>query len=116
VQTCALPIFDNGAPERRLTELSIDSGMADELALEIVPWVRARHRVSARPTDVLAVGQSLAGLTALKTLVDHPRAVGAAIAQSSSLWPDDMIERLRASGPGERRLWLEVGTREPVLA
>src|SRR5699024_12498708 len=76
--------IDNGPPERRLTELSIDSGMADELALEIVPWVRARHRVSARPTDVLAVGQSLAGLTALKTLVDHPRGVGAAIAQSSS--------------------------------
>lgn len=106
---------DNGPPERRLTELSIDSGMADELALEIVPWLRSRHPVSARPTDVLVVGQSLGGLTALKTLIDHSHTVGAAIAQSSSLWQDGMIERLRASGPGERRLWLEVGTREPVL-
>lgn len=106
---------DNGEPERRMAELSVDSGTAAELAGRIVPWVRDRHAVSADPADVVVVGQSLGGLTALKTAFDHPEVVGAAIAQSSSLWQENMLERARAAQPGRPRLWIEVGLAESIL-
>ena len=106
---------DNGEPGHRLADLSVDSGTAAELAGRVVPWVRDRHAVSTDPADVVVVGQSLGGLTALKAAFDHPDVVGAAIAQSSSLWQDDMFSRVRAARPGRPRLWLEVGTHESVL-
>jgi len=106
---------DNGDPVERTGELSVDSGFAAELAHQIVPWVRGRHPVSADAADVVVLGQSLGGLTALKTAFDHTDVVGAAVAQSSSLWQDDMLARARAARSGRPRLWLEVGTHESVL-
>lgn len=106
---------DNGTGPDRTADLSIDSDTARWLARDLIPWLRDRHSISRDPRDVVVVGQSLGGLTALKTTLDHPDAVGAALAQSSSLWQDDMLERAGAADPARNRLWLEVGTHEPVL-
>ena len=113
---------DNGTGPVRVADLSVDSDIAHWLACDLVPWLRDRYAantdgvtLSPDPADVVIVGQSLGGLTALKTVLDHPDLVGAALAQSSSLWQDDMLERARAADPGRARLWLEVGTNEPVL-
>lgn len=106
---------DNGVGPDRVADLSVDSDTARWLASELIPWLRGRHPISPDPRDVIVVGQSLGGLTALKTALDHPDAVGTALAQSSSLWQDDMLDRARAADPDRTRVWLEVGTNEPVL-
>lgn len=106
---------DNGAPDARVTDLSADSDIDVELTHELLPWIRRLHEVSDSARDVVVCGQSLGGLTALRTALDHPAHVGAAIAQSSSLWQDDMLDRAARADPRRTRLWLEVGAHEPVL-
>lgn len=98
---------------RRMTDLSIDGTMSVEIATVIVPWVRSLLPISDDPADVIVSGESLGGLTALKTVFDHPEVVGAALAQSSSLWQHDMLERaVRAPAS---RLFLTAGQHEGHL-
>jgi enterochelin esterase family protein len=47
---------------------------------------------------VVVAGQSLGGLTALRTVLQHGDVIGAAIAQSASLWAADPTPELRAAG------------------
>ncbi|WP_298038652.1 alpha/beta hydrolase-fold protein [uncultured Microbacterium sp.] len=98
---------------RRMTDLSIDGGMSEEIVTRILPWVRDLLPISTDPADVIVSGESLGGLTALKTAFDHPGIVGSAIAQSSSLWQHDMLERAASAAPV--RLFLTAGSHEDRL-
>lgn len=94
---------------RRMAGLSIDGAMSEEVVASLLPWLRDRVPVSTDPRDVVLTGESLGGLTALKTAFDHPESVGAALSQSASLWQHDLLDRAR------RRLFLTVGVFEPTL-
>ncbi|MGW0434548.1 enterochelin esterase domain-containing protein [Micromonospora sp. NPDC003197] len=98
---------------RRMSDLSIDGTMSDEIATSLLPWLRDRIPVSADPRDVVVTGESLGGLTALKTAFDHPEVVGCALSQSASLWQYDMRDRAATAAPVH--LFLTVGTFEGTL-
>lgn len=106
-------MVDSGGVTSRMRDLAIDGGMSDEIVSVLVPWLRTVERISDDPADIIVSGESLGGLTALKTAFDHPQVVGAALAQSSSLWQHDMIERARSASAV--RLFIAVGTFEPTL-
>ncbi|WP_027659628.1 enterochelin esterase domain-containing protein [Salinispora fenicalii] len=102
-----------GTSARRMADLSIDGAMSEEVVTLLLPWLRNRVPVSADPRDVVLTGESLGGLTALKTAFDHPESVGTALSQSASLWQHDLLDRAAAAGPV--RLFLTVGVLEPTL-
>jgi enterochelin esterase family protein len=106
-------VATGGPSPRRMTDLSIDGGMSDEIVTSLLPWLRDRLPLSADARDVVVTGESLGGLTALKTAFDHPGTVGAALSQSASLWQHDMLDRAATAAPV--RLFLTVGTFEGTL-
>lgn len=106
-------MIDSGGVAARMRDLAIDGGMDREIVESLLPWLRGFLPISDNPADVIVSGESLGGLTAMKTAFAHPHAVGAALAQSSSLWQDDMIDRARSAAP--TRLFLTVGTLESTL-
>jgi enterochelin esterase-like enzyme len=106
-------VATGGSSPRRMSDLSIDGPMSDEIVTSLLPWLRDRVPVSADPRDIVVTGESLGGLTALKTAFDHPEAVGSALSQSASLWQHDMIDRAVTAAPV--RLFLTVGAFEATL-
>lgn len=78
------------------------------IAEEVKPWVAARFRTG---DDDALIGESLAGLFVVDTLLERPRLFRRYIAVSPSLWWNGMAvakgagPRL-AKVPGERWLWL----------
>jgi enterochelin esterase-like enzyme len=102
-----------GSSPRRMSDLSVDGAMSDEIVTGLLPWLRDQVPVSADPRDVVVTGESLGGLTALKTAFDHPAVVGSALSQSASLWQHDMIDRAASAAPV--RLFLTVGAFEGTL-
>lgn len=79
---------------------------------EVKPFVEARYRTS---DEDLVLGESLAGLFIVETLLREPAAFDSYIAMDPSLWWDDGrlsadAAALLARHDGERhRLWLSVG-------
>ena len=114
VHAPVLLMIDQGHEDDRLRELSIDGGMTAEIVDELLPWVRTLTALSEDPADIGVSGESLGGLTALKTVFDHSDLFGFAIAQSASLWQHDMIDRARGC-PRPVRLHLTAGTHEAGL-
>lgn len=98
---------------RRMEDLSVDGTMSTEIVDTLLPWARTIVPLSADPAEVMVSGESLGGLTALKTAFDHPDRVGLALSQSASLWQHDMRERAAASAPV--RLFLTAGRHEGIL-
>jgi predicted alpha/beta superfamily hydrolase len=80
------------------------------LADEVKPWVEANYRTSG---ESALMGESLAGLFVVETLLKQPQLFTRYIAISPSLWWDDM-SLARAAGPmiaklpGEHWLWLSL--------
>lgn len=84
---------DAGPRQQRMRDLSIDGGMSAEIVDVLLPWLRSFLPVSADPREVIVSGESLGGLTALKTVFDHPEITATALGQSASLWQHDMLDR-----------------------
>lgn len=105
---------DSGGRELRWQQLDAQGGQGAWVADRLLPWARRHLPISDRSEDVIAVGQSLGGYTALRLVLERPDMVGAAIAQSPSLWQ-------RAPAPASdgsavsSRIYLEVGSQEWVL-
>lgn len=110
---CAV-MLDAGDRSVRWSELTSGGGIDDYIARELLPWARTQLDLTDDPEQVVVAGQSLGALTALRTGLRHPDAVGLVLAQSASLWSDD-LDALVPSGEGPR-VYLEVGTMEWVLA
>lgn len=108
-----LLFVDSGPAARRAVEMSVDGTLGEYVVEELLPWARAEFGVSADPDDVVVTGESLGGLTALRTALDHPDAVGAALSQSASLWQDDLVDRAVATTRG--RFFLTVGCWETSM-
>lgn len=107
-------LVDSQGTEQRLRDLAIDGNISSYVVFELLPWAREHLPIAASVHDTVVVGQSLGGLSALKIALDHPDYVGNAVAQSSSLWQCDMLDRASQERT-EANIWLEVGAYEPVL-
>lgn len=79
---------------------------------ELQPWVKARYRTNGQTG---LIGESLAGLFVVETLLREPQAFDAYLAASPSLWWDDQsLSRqaavlLKAGRFKDRRLYLSIG-------
>jgi len=79
------------------------------LVEELKPWVEGRYRTDGRSA---LMGESLAGLFVLETLLRTPSAFNDYISVSPSLWWDGgrlartSAQALRTLGPAGRRLWI----------
>ncbi|MBI3409036.1 MAG: DUF3327 domain-containing protein [Planctomycetes bacterium] len=56
------------------------------LAKELVPWIRARYKVTADPTRVVVSGFSRGGLGAAYCAFKHPELFGNVLTQSGAFW------------------------------
>lgn len=107
-------MLDAGDRASRWADLASGGGVDDYIAHELLPWARATMSLSDDPADVVVVGQSLGALTALRAGLRHGDVIGQVLAQSASLWADDVAALIDpTSAP---RVHLEVGTMEWVLA
>lgn len=109
IPACYVVFLDAEGP-RRIADLAIDGEASTYVAGDLLDWIRSHFAVSTDPKDIVIAGQSLGGLTALKTVFDHPDRVGAALSQSASLWQDNMMERAIAADPAASRFYLDIGT------
>lgn len=107
-------LVDSQGTEQRLRDLAIDGNISSYVVSELLPWAREHLPIAASAHNTVVVGQSLGGLSALKITLDHPDCVGNAVAQSSSLWQCDMLDRA-SQARTDANIWLEVGAYEPVL-
>lgn len=83
------------------------------LAEELKPWVAARYRTSG---ESAIIGESLAGLFVVETLLKQPTLFDAYIAASPSLWWSDQALARGAAADiakwpalGQRKLYLTIG-------
>lgn len=82
------------------------------LTEEVKPFVEGRYRTSGEDA---VLGESLAGLFVVETLLREPEAFDSYIAIDPSTWWDEgrlteeAAELLARQGGGRRRLWLSVG-------
>jgi predicted alpha/beta superfamily hydrolase len=83
------------------------------LAEELKPWVAARYRISG---ESAIIGESLAGLFVVETLLKQPTLFDAYIAASPSLWWSDQALARGAAADigkwpalGQRKLYLTIG-------
>lgn len=83
-------MVDSGSRDQRWRDLDPSTGIGSYLAEVLLPWVRQRFGVRAARQDVIVIGQSLGGLVALSSGITHPDAIGKVVAQSASLWQDDL--------------------------
>jgi predicted alpha/beta superfamily hydrolase len=107
-------------PVERDAQLKNDYPTAGESALfrrylvdEVKPFVEGRYRTSG---EDLMLGESLAGLFIVETLLRQPEAFDSYIAMDPSLWWDegrlseDAAALLARHGTERHRLWLSVGS------
>ena len=112
----------SGGRENRWKELNGDNPIADYLADVAFPHLRKVHGIQTAPGNIIVNGQSLGGLSSLLAVLSRPEAFGGAIAQSSSLWQPQVMDRLdelEAAGEIDRLrhlyLEIEVGEQEWIL-
>jgi len=68
----------------RSNELALNQTFADFVANEVVPWIRQRYHVTAKPERTIIGGLSLGGLAAAYTALRHPEVFGNVLSQSGS--------------------------------
>jgi enterochelin esterase family protein len=74
----------------RWRELACNSGYADFLAQELVPWARANYHATDSPELTIVGGASLGGLQAACVGFKHPEVFGNVLSQSGSFaWKPD---------------------------
>jgi len=93
-------ILDNLSAENRIgptVAIFVDSmgkrdsdmpskAFADFVALELIPWVRARYSIADGPSHVVLAGASRGGYAAANIAYEHPTIVGNVLSQSGSFW------------------------------
>lgn len=93
------------------------------LAGELMPWVRSKYRVSARPEDVVVAGISRRGMVAAYAAFRRPEAFGGVFALSGAFYwkppgsPEfEWLASLAATEPRKNvRFYLTAGTLETIL-
>jgi enterochelin esterase family protein len=112
-----LAVFLDAWPERA-RDLGVPGGQAAWIADTLVP----RLRPAPDPRRTVVTGSSFGGLTALFALARAPHRIGAAIAQSVSLWryphlalADPLRAAISGAAPEEVRIRLHAGHFEGTM-
>jgi enterochelin esterase-like enzyme len=115
-------LIDDASRGARLDDLANRAWFVDWIGNEVVPWVRARWRVSRDPRLSLITGSSAGGLAAVHIALRRPDLFGNSLSQSGVFWrgneasngpPYEWLATQAASWPRRAvRLWLEVGSTE----
>lgn len=101
-------------PGDRVTDYGPESPLPDEIVESILPWIRSIAPISEHAADITVSGESLGGLTALRTAFAHPQHLSNVIAQSSSLWATDLVPHVPPAAPA-LHLTLTVGCYETLM-
>jgi enterochelin esterase family protein len=122
VQPLVAVLVDDTSGASRLDDLANRAWFVDFIGDEVVPWVRARWRVSRDPRHSLITGSSAGGLAAVHIALRRPDLFGNALSQSGAFWrgneaangpPYEWLVAQAARWPRRAvRFWLEVGTTE----
>ncbi|MFC5359334.1 alpha/beta hydrolase-fold protein [Azospirillum himalayense] len=92
----------NPTAEARERELPVNTAFAAMLADELLPWLRERMGIRARPDRTVLAGSSYGGLAAVSAALVHPDRFGNALSLSGSFWwhpadaPPDRPEHVAA--------------------
>ncbi|CAN5376529.1 alpha/beta hydrolase [soil metagenome] len=112
------PVITSPADRQTLPKAGGADAYRRFLIEEVKPWVAAHYRTSGRTG---LVGESLAGLFTLETLLKTPGAFDDYIASSPSLWLDDQAlskaatDHLRKGAFNGKRLWIGLGGEGPEM-
>lgn len=79
-------LVDNMGQSARDRDLRCSAAFGNFVAKELVPWVRARYRISNEPSDVVLAGSSDGGLFALCAAYQHADVFGSVLSQSANLF------------------------------
>ena len=107
-------LVDSGTVATRWEELGVPGGTTRFVLDDLLPVLAGRWALPADPTRVVATGASFGGLGALWLVALGGDRVGAALAQSPSLWRFDLRDVLRAA-PRHVRVALQAGVHEPEV-
>lgn len=108
-------MIDSGDRASRWKTLDEGGEMIHFVCDELLPWARSRYRLSSDPHDVVAVGQSLGALTAVRLGVTASDHVGGVVSQSASVWQDQVFADIAAQRRIDARMYIEVGSQEWIL-
>ncbi len=97
--------IDSTNIELRSAELPVAAGTTRSVAEQFLPWARTYFEVSQLPEQTLVSGSSFGGLAAVHAVLEYPQLIGAALAQSPSLWFADLSQALREVDPQVRMIF-----------
>ncbi|HKR66965.1 MAG TPA: alpha/beta hydrolase-fold protein [Thermoanaerobaculia bacterium] len=113
-------MVDNTAD--RLGDLANHQKFADFIALQLIPWARAKWPAVAKDASGIATGgASAGGLAAAYVAYRHPEVVGNVLSQSGAYWRGNeggssptewLTEQFRASKKLPIKFYMEVGALE----
>jgi len=117
-------MIDDGPGPVRIAELGNSARFDRFLAEDLIPWIRARYRVTRDPRRTIITGSSAGGLAAANAALAHPELFGNVLAQSGAFWrgnegsngsPYEWLTSQVARGPKrDVRFLLDVGSRETI--
>ncbi|ALR75908.1 enterochelin esterase [[Enterobacter] lignolyticus] len=109
----------------RSAELPCNADFWLALQQELLPQVQSLAPFSDRGEHTVVAGQSFGGLAAMFAGLHWPQRFGCVLSQSGSFWwptrgaqpGGALVDRLarRELSPGNLRIWLEAGVREPMI-
>lgn len=112
-------MIDSGDVATRSRELSGPAGSVDFIAKDLLPQLRTQLPVHKDPRNTIASGASYGGLASLWQVARYPELVGAALAQSPSVWRFDMSAPLAAvtvpRTPESVRISIQAGVYETTV-
>lgn len=79
-------LIDDGGGAVRIADLGNARRMVDFLAGQLLPWVRARYRVTSDPSRVIISGSSAGGLASAFVALERPELFGNVLSQSGAFW------------------------------
>jgi enterochelin esterase family protein len=79
-------VFLDNLPGRRLPDLLGNPKLADFLATQLVPWVRAHYNVTREPRKTVIGGFSVGGFAAAYVGLRHSEVFGNVLSQSGAFW------------------------------
>jgi len=89
------------------------------LVEELMPAINRCYRTECGPERTALAGSSLGGLLSLHLGLTHPQLFGKVAALSPSVWWDDRALLREVNALAEKpplRVWLDIGTREGLIA
>ena len=103
----------------RTHDLVPNTAFADFVALDLVPWMRARYHATSDPRRTVLSGISLGGLASAYGAFRHPEVFGNVLSQSGSFWwgpkdaePEETSRDFASAARLPLRFWMEVGSFE----